>query len=283
MSTDDDLLLPLDEGPGPALRTSERSRRALVDHALAARNDDLAMPLDELGPALPLSNAAVEQMVARARMRFRPSLQSLSSRPAPTPLTMSHDEDAPAPRSLGRRAPRAPRWGMFAAAAAIALACGFSLRGFVDRTRADAPVPAAQPITSAPPAPVVSPVAERKKLLADADALRRDEQWVSADLAYAKVSERFPGSVEAEQATLARAYLHLEPLLDPQKALAFYDEVVRGGGPAAVEAELGRTFALRALGRRRAEIEALRSLVVHHPTSPLRFQAEQRLHELEPR
>lgn len=281
MSTDDDLLLPLDEGPGPALRTSERSRRALVDHALAARNDDLAMPLDELGPALPLSNAAVEQMVARARMRFRPSAQSLSSRPAPTPLTMSHDDDTP-PRSIGRRAPRAPRWGMFAAAAAIALACGFSLRGFVDRTRVEAAAPAAQPVASAPAA-AVSPAAERKKLLADADALRRDEQWVSADLAYAKVSERFPGSVEAEQATLARAYLHLEPLLDPQKALSFYDEVVRGGGPAAVEAELGRTFALRALGRRRAEIEALRSLVVHHPTSPLRFQAEQRLHELEPR
>ncbi len=281
MSADDDLLLPLDEGPGPALRTSERTRRALVDRALAARNDDLAMPLDELGPALPLSNAAVEQMVARARMRFRPSAQSLSSRPAPTPLTMSHDDEGPAPRSIGRRAPRASWWGMFAAAAAIALACGFSLRGFVDRARGEHPAPAAPPVASTPSP--VSPIEARKQLLADADALRRDEQWVSADLAYAKLGERFPGSVEAEQATLARAYLHLEPLADPLKALAFYDEVVRGGGPAAVEAELGRTFALRALGRRRAEIEALRSLVVHHPTSPLRFQAEQRLHELEPR
>lgn len=282
--SDDDLLLPLDDAPGPALRTSERNRRMLVDGALGARRDDLAMPLDDgLGPALPLSKASVQQMVARAQMRHRPAAQTISTRPAPTPLTMTQDEALPTP-SRGTRLPaRGPRpWVMFAAAAA-ALVCGFSLRGFVDRGRAPAaaPVPASIGAGSTAPAPTV--VATPQSLLVAADDLRREERWAAADAAYAKLAADFPGTPEAEQATLSRAYLQLEHLGDAQKALALYDAVVQGKGAGAVEAELGRTFALRALGRRRAELEALRALVVHHPTSPLRYQAEQRLRELEVR
>lgn len=281
--SNDDLLLPLDDAAGPALRTSERNRRMLVDGALAARHDDLAMSLDDgLGPALPLSRAAVQQMVARAQMRHRPAAQTISTRPAPTPLTMTQDEPLPTP-SRGMRLPaRGPRPWVMVTAAAAALVCGFSLRGFVDRGRAPAAAPGTASIgAGSTPAPTV--VATPQSLLVAADDLRREERWAAADAAYAKLAADFSGTPEAEQATLSRAYLQLEHLGDAQRALALYDVVVQGKGAGAVEAELGRTFALRALGRRRAELEALRALVVHHPTSPLRYQAEQRLRELEPR
>lgn len=119
-------------------------------------------------------------------------------------------------------------------------------------------------------------------LLALANKLRRSREWRSADEVYGAVIERFPGSDAAVVAQVVSATLHINQLKDARGALEGYRRAlaVRPTGALAEEARWGIAAALRVLGDREGELNALREFLDRHAVSALAPGARRRMAEL---
>ncbi len=120
-------------------------------------------------------------------------------------------------------------------------------------------------------------------LLREANQLRAQSRWADAAKKYDQVVRERADSPEAYPAMVALAKLCLDHLEDPQRALSLYDRALKiaPDGSLAEEAGWGRTRALRALGRRDDERNALRAFLSNHPSSLLAGPAAARLKSLD--
>ena len=157
----------------------------------------------------------------------------------------------------------------------------------------EAPEPTATPETLVAVTPDSLPSAARSMdrpaqlsasdLLREANQLRAQSRWADASKKYEQVLRERADSPEAYPAMVALAKLCLDHLEDPQRALSLYDRTLKiaPGGSLAEEALWGRARALRALGRRDDERNALRSFLSKHPSSVLAGPAAARLKSLD--
>ena len=137
--------------------------------------------------------------------------------------------------------------------------------------------PAARPRMERPaPAPGES----APDLLAEANRLRRSGSYAQAEATYRRVVALNPRGREAHVARVAAAGLRLERLNDPGGAARLYRDAARGSGGLAAEATFGLARASRALGDRSAEIQSLRAVVERFPRSPYVRPATDRLRSL---
>lgn len=120
-------------------------------------------------------------------------------------------------------------------------------------------------------------------LLALANERRGDEQYKAADALYQRVMRKHAGTSAAYVATIASASLHLDHLRDGRGALKLFRKALEAKprGYLAEEARSGIAEAYRALGNTEAEAKALQDLLDHHPDSPLRGRAQDRLRSLQ--
>jgi hypothetical protein len=127
------------------------------------------------------------------------------------------------------------------------------------KAHAEHPAPAAptEPAEAAPKTP--------EEVLKRARDFRRQQDFAQAAAAYRELVREFPGAPESHAALVSLAQLELSHLGQPAKALASFDAYLARGGDLAVEAELGRIRALRALGDDAKEARAISQFLVAHP------------------
>lgn len=139
----------------------------------------------------------------------------------------------------------------------------------VTRARPGGPVPEA-PMSKghAKPSPTAGGAPRRlvrarsaRVLIQHAQARRMARDWAGAIRAYLALIRRFPRSGSANVARVSIGNLQLDHLGHPAAALRSFDRYLRyhRGGPLAQEAAYGRIRALRALGRRCAELRAIQA------------------------
>ncbi len=136
-----------------------------------------------------------------------------------------------------------------------------------------------QPARAKPQPPQPSPAA---LLLRRARSARAAGRYEQAARLYAAILARHPGTQEALVARISLGHLELGPLRRPHRALEHFRGYLRRRpqGSLAPEALFGLARALRALGRRKAEIETLRRLVAKYPETPQARAAAARLASL---
>lgn len=128
------------------------------------------------------------------------------------------------------------------------------------------------PVAAFAPKPAVD-------LLAQANALRGQQEYRQALHTYLEVVRRYPHTRQAEAARVAAAALRLEHLSDPAGAARQYRTA---GSPQGLEEEtaFGLAEAHRAAGRADRERAQLQYFLKTYPRSPLAPAARQRLGEL---
>ena len=114
-------------------------------------------------------------------------------------------------------------------------------------------------------APAVPPAA--RDLIARARERRAARDWRGAAKAYRLLLRRHGRSAEARAARVALGLLLLHQLGDPRGALRLFNAYLAStrSGPLAQEAAYGRIRALRHLGRRNQERQALRDFLHFYP------------------
>jgi hypothetical protein len=119
-------------------------------------------------------------------------------------------------------------------------------------------------------------------LLAQANELRRAQQWGPATAVYERIIRQFPASAEAYSAKVAAASLRLEQLGDPASARRLYGQALRSPGTGALDEEIlwGLGRAERAAGDPRAERATLERLLATHPQTVHAAYARARLRQL---
>ncbi len=121
-----------------------------------------------------------------------------------------------------------------------------------------------------------------KSLLKRAGELHRQKNWTAAKRLYNKLIERHPGKPQTGIALTSLAELELGPLNDPQAALHHFSTYLRHypTGVLAPEATYGKAKALRQLGRRQSERQALIDFVRRYPQALQTQAAKRRLEDL---
>lgn len=122
----------------------------------------------------------------------------------------------------------------------------------------------------------------RRALLSQAQIRRAARDWHGSARAYAELIHRHPGSAEAATALVSLGVLQLRHLGRPTEALRQFDRYLARSrrGPLAREAAYGRIQALRALGRRAAERNALQRFLTDYPRALRAPKVRRRLREL---
>ncbi len=118
-------------------------------------------------------------------------------------------------------------------------------------------------------------------LLAQARALRREQDWQGVADAYEKLIRRHWGTDEANAALVALGQVRLEKLKDPANALGWFESYLDTGATALIaEALYSKARALRALGDAERERKTLTQLIERFPSAIQATAAKKRLHAL---
>lgn len=121
-----------------------------------------------------------------------------------------------------------------------------------------------------------------EELLRQARAAMKAKDWKKAAKTYRRLLDLHPDDPLAPSARIAVGNLELDHLGRPKAALRAYDGYLQHPGPLSAEARHGRIRALRALGRRDAEADAIVAFLRDHPQSLQAAQLRKRLAELRP-
>ncbi|QQR47174.1 tetratricopeptide repeat protein [Myxococcus xanthus] len=273
------LVLPLDEGAGPARRISrERSARmvltALEAGALVAppapRPRGKRPPMWLMAGALLVAGGA-----AAAVWNFTRSSRASTSQVELAALTV--------PPRLGTESPRSGSGAVDVAPSRLDVVS--------DEAPPETPVVPAASIAeaegAAEPARPREPLASVKSaapedLLLKANELRSEGRWKEAEALYLRVIRAEPSSLASYVARVASGSLRLEHLGDARGALRQFKAALRvqPRGVLDQEAQHGIAEAHRVLGNRDAERSALESFLSTHPDSPLVPSARARVREL---
>jgi tetratricopeptide (TPR) repeat protein len=108
-------------------------------------------------------------------------------------------------------------------------------------------------------------VASAADLLAQARTRRGAGDIPGAIAAYEELILRYPNVAASRTAMVTLGQLRLD-LGQAKKALRWFDRYVEGGGALAEDAQFGRIRALRALGRRADEREAIDAFLAKYPS-----------------
>jgi hypothetical protein len=137
--------------------------------------------------------------------------------------------------------------------------------------------PRREPVIEAPqPAPVAAPVVvaaapSAADMLAEAHKQMRASRFAEAAAQYQALRQAYPDSPESRTVLVSLAELQVDRLGKPDDALRNLDRYLDGGSGALVEeARRVRIRALRALGDRSLEADAIEEFLAAHPKS---FQA----------
>ena len=143
----------------------------------------------------------------------------------------------------------------------------------------DAGVDLADPVAPAP-RPTTSDPGD---LLREANRLRGARAFREAERTYLRAARLGAGTGVAYVARVAAAGLRLERLGDPRGAERLYRSALRSspGGSLSPEIRRGLALAARRRGAREAERRALRDYLAHHGGSAFAGRAEARLSELD--
>ncbi len=121
-----------------------------------------------------------------------------------------------------------------------------------------------------------------RELLERAQTHRAARRWSGAMAAYRELIRRHPATPEGRAALVSLGIILLGPGRDAAGALRAFDRylAITRRGDLAQEATFGRALALRRLGRRAAEMTALKDLLARWPRALQAAQARRRLHHL---
>lgn len=273
------LVLPLDEGAGPARRISrERSARmvltALEAGTLVAR--PAPRPRGKRPPVWLMAGALlVAGAAAAAVWSF--------TRPSRASTTRAETAALTEPLRLGTESQRSGSGAVDAAPSRLDAVSG--------EAPPETPVVPAASITEAegasepvrPRAPLASvKSAAPEDLLLKANGLRSEGRWKEAEALYLRIIRAEPSSLASYVARVASGSLRLEHLGDARGALRQFKAALRiqPRGVLDQEAKHGIAEAHRVLGNRDAERSALESFLSTHPDSPLVPSARARVREL---
>jgi tetratricopeptide (TPR) repeat protein len=122
-----------------------------------------------------------------------------------------------------------------------------------------------------------------RDLLDLANRRRSARRWRRAERLYRRVIQRHPRSDQAYAARVAAATLRLEQLGDPAGALRLYRSALAERRRRALRQEIlyGIAECQRALGRRQAELRALRAYIEAFPDGAMNGRARRRLRALQ--
>jgi thioredoxin-like negative regulator of GroEL len=130
-------------------------------------------------------------------------------------------------------------------------------------------------------APDGARVQSASEMLTEARQLLRNERYEDAAARYQALREAYPESPEAHTVILSLAELQIDRLGQPQQALNGLEGYLRSGrGTLTEEARQIRIRALRALGKRDLEGDAIAEFLREHPRSFKAAALVQRLREL---
>ncbi|MCY1000722.1 hypothetical protein OWM54_26595 [Myxococcus sp. MISCRS1] len=272
----DELLMPLDDGSGPARRLSRQKSAALVQAALLAAMDAPSPPPRRrhrphwwMGGALLVVGAAAvatwqlwrrqEPVAPEDTAVIAPSAPLMPRAEPVVPEVLAPEPPVPSVADAAARAQSVPPGPEVPDAVAL---------------ESITPVKPRMSAPSAAPAP--------EDLLRRANAHRATGQWKAAEALYLRVIRAEPQGMSAYVARVASGALRLEHLGDARGALRQYQEALKGwpGGLLEEEASHGVTEALRALGDRDGEVRALEDFLARHPDSPHAVAARKRLKEV---
>ncbi|RKH40568.1 tetratricopeptide repeat protein [Corallococcus sicarius] len=254
----EDLLRPLDDGPGPARRLSRKRSSALVQAAL-----DAALQPEAPAPPSPRRKRPPVWLMAGAALVFTGAAAAAVWRfSAPSSVT---------PAVL---TPHVPEPTRLATLEPVPLPAPAPSEPFV----IEHPRPARPAIT-------VRESSKPEDLLRQANGFRAAGKWKDAEALYLRVIRAEPSSLAGYVARVASGSLRLEHLGDARGALRQFQDAQRSqpGGMLDPEARHGEAEAYRALGDTAAEARALGAFIALHPDSPLSATARSRLRELSPR
>jgi len=121
-----------------------------------------------------------------------------------------------------------------------------------------------------------------KTLMKRARAHKRAGDWQAAVAAYENVERLYPKSNDARTSQVSMGQLYLDKLNQPSQALRHFNAYLKHGatGALAQEAMYGKAAALRKLGQRAAERDALNSLLAQYPDGFHAGLAQKRLRQL---
>ncbi|ABF87727.1 hypothetical protein MXAN_2930 [Myxococcus xanthus DK 1622] len=269
------LVLPLDEGVGPARRISrERSARMVLTalEAGALVTPPAPRPLGKRPPVWLMAGALlVAGAAAAAVWNFTRSSRASTSQVESAALM--------GPPRLGTESRRI--------GSGVVDAAPSRLDAVSDEASPETPVVPAASIAEAEPARPRAPLASVKSaapedLLLKANALRSEGRWKEAEALYLRVIRAEPSSLASYVARVASGSLRLEHLGDARGALRQFKAALRvqPRGVLDQEAQHGIAEAHRVLGDRDAERSALESFLSTHPDSPLVPSARARVREL---
>ncbi len=105
--------------------------------------------------------------------------------------------------------------------------------------------------------------------------------WKGAVSSYTELFRLYPDSDEARTSRVSVGQIYLHHLNNPEAALTSFDAYLHRQGPLTQEALYGRARALRVLGDRLHETEALRSLLDAYPTGVYAEAIRNRLSDLQ--
>jgi hypothetical protein len=130
--------------------------------------------------------------------------------------------------------------------------------------------------------PSAETVSATAGILSDARRLMRGNRFAEAAERYEALRAAYPQSPEAHTVLVSLAELQLDELGRPGEALRNLDLYLReGGGTLVEEARQARIRALRQLGRRAGEAEAISEFLYEHPRSFEAAALRRRLTEIE--
>lgn len=140
--------------------------------------------------------------------------------------------------------------------------------------------PSTAPILSPPATPPAAPTP--RELAMRARKQRAAHKWRAAAATFSELIRRYPASGRARTARVSLGLILLDRLGNAQGALTQFSAYLAGNrvGALAPEASYGRIRALRRLGRRTAEIRALKSFLRLYPRSIQVKNARRRLTQL---
>lgn len=134
---------------------------------------------------------------------------------------------------------------------------------------------------ASPPSPSDPPQTARQ-LLDRAQRMRSERRIGQAAEAFRELLRRYPRSAEASTCAVSLANIELDHLRRPTESLRLYDRYLSNhrDGVLAQEALFGKARALRALGRRSAEVDVLRQFLQRFPQAFQSDDARERLNNI---
>jgi tetratricopeptide (TPR) repeat protein len=166
----------------------------------------------------------------------------------------------------------------------LELGQGDRLSRVFDLTSADAEVAEPAAVAAADERPSAGHRLTASELLTRAQEQRAARNVRGAAATYERLIQSYPGSAEAHASLVSLGTIQLDRLGKPGRALRLFDRYLARSrrGTLAQEAAYGRARALRALGRRQAEIDGLKQFLETYPGAVQAGLARQRLTEITP-